>query len=78
MFTISPQWLLKQLGISDKVDPETAEMATMLLMRYQSAPDKSAFLKDALRKALFVNIPESTSPGATKSPKSSGRLPRRG
>lgn len=54
MFTISPQWLLKQIGLDGAVDPETAEMATLLLMRYQSAQNKPAFVKETLRKALMV------------------------
>lgn len=66
MFTISPQWVLKQLGISDSVDPETAQMATMLVMRYQAAPDKAAFVKDAIRKALFVTLPSESA--ATRAP----------
>jgi len=62
MFSISPQWVLKQLGLDGAVDPEVAEMVTLLVMRYQNAPDKAAFAKETLRKALLATGGVPTAP----------------
>jgi hypothetical protein len=71
MFTISPQWLLQRLGLEGAVDPDTAEMATMLLMRFQNAEDKQEFVKKAIRGALAGTAPAATfvSPGFGKLPR---------
>jgi hypothetical protein len=72
MFTISPQWLLQRIGLEGAIDPETAEMAALLLMRFEAAPNKAVFVKETLRRALSV-----APLGATVTPSSGAKLPRR-
>lgn len=50
MIAIDTEWILKRFGIN--VDPELAELATLLSMRFKNATDKKQFVKDALRAAL--------------------------
>jgi len=52
MFSISPQWVLKQLGL-DGVDPELTELIALFVMRFQAASDKNDFVKESLRRALL-------------------------
>jgi hypothetical protein len=59
MIMINTQWLLDKMGVRG-ADPETVEMLTLFVMRFQNAGDKSRFLKEALRKAL-VTEPEKIS-----------------
>ena len=50
MISIDPGWLMKKMGIN--ADPELTELLTIFSMRLSSAPDKTRFIKDALRTAL--------------------------
>jgi len=48
--SISPKAILDRMGV--QADSELVELATIFWMRLSDAPDKKAFMKDALRKAL--------------------------
>jgi len=50
VIALNPQWVLEKLGI--EVDPELAELLTVFNMRLSNAPDKLAFIKRSLRRAL--------------------------
>lgn len=48
--SISPEWICQKLGIN--ADPELLELVATFLSRMRNAPDKAAFAKTSLRKAL--------------------------
>lgn len=50
--TLSPKWILERLGLAE--DPELVEMLSQLFARASMRPDKRAFVKECLRKALEV------------------------
>ncbi len=50
MIPLSPSAIARMLGI--KADPELIDLFSALAFDYQAAPDKRAFLKEAIRKAL--------------------------
>jgi hypothetical protein len=47
---INLKWVLDQFGVS--ADEEIVELGTLLMVRFQEAPDRRAFVKATLRKAL--------------------------
>lgn len=55
MIPISVTWILSALKI--EADPELVELGTLFLMRLQDAPDKKAFVKNAIRKAMIEGPP---------------------
>lgn len=50
MIALNPQWILEKLGI--EVDPELAELLTVFNLRLSNAPNKLAFIKRSLKRAL--------------------------
>ena len=56
VITLNPRALLQKLGIKD-VDPELVEFWTLFVLRFQNAPNKGVFLKEALRRALEERRP---------------------
>lgn len=55
MFSINidPKWVLERIGIQN-ADAELVELCTLLVSQVKNAPDKKAYLKSALRKALGI------------------------
>jgi hypothetical protein len=47
---INIKWVLDQFGVS--ADEEMVELGAVLMLRFQAAPDRVAFVKMALRRAL--------------------------
>lgn len=51
MFVLNPRLILERFGVKD-VDPELVEFWTLFVLRFNNAPSKGVFLKEALRRAL--------------------------
>ena len=58
-FSISPSSILGKIGVTDylkglgvEFDDELIELITLFSMRFSSAPNKTLYLKETLRRAL--------------------------
>lgn len=64
MIGINLKWVLDQFGVS--ADEEIVELGTLLMIRFQEAPDRRAFVKAALRKALGAEPASGTATATRK------------